>query len=307
MNESLIHIAGLAKRRLLYNLYRIEGNIHRTRFRGIKPPSGGWPILLGISFPKSGTHLLQQILLGFSKIAPFTPHIPLYYTGTDLLWLPNEPKKKAAGIRYRRVKHILNYLNALRPLDVSKGHLQAWPRVIERVCSPDFLPFFIFRDLRDTAVSSVFFLTDMYKRHRWHQYYAKDLATFDDRLMASIQGFDTGRMKQLDIGTRFKQFSAWFDCSHVHKVRYEDLVNDQGRTLSLIIDHFCERVDTLPTGREQILNALLDSINPGKSPTFRSGKTGEWRKYFTDEHKRLFKEVAGDLLIQLGYEQDNDW
>jgi len=32
-----------------------------------------------------------------------------------------------------------------------------------------------------------------------------------------------------------------------------------------------------------------------------------WRTSFTPENKALFKEVAGDLLIQLGYEKDNDW
>jgi sulfotransferase 6B1 len=72
------------------------------------------------------------------------------------------------------------------------------------------------------------------------------------------------------------------------------------------MDHLLNRV-TLPASRELILNSLEASINPTKSPTFRSGKTGEWKKHFTDEHKKIFKEVAGDLLIKLGYEKDNNW
>ena len=56
-----------------------------------------------------------------------------------------------------------------------------------------------------------------------------------------------------------------------------------------------------------ILSALESSINPARSPTFRSGKTGEWKKHFTGEHKKLFKDVAGDLLVKLGYEKDNNW
>ena len=31
------------------------------------------------------------------------------------------------------------------------------------------------------------------------------------------------------------------------------------------------------------------------------------KKYFTDEHKRIFKEIAGDLLIKLRYETDHNW
>ena len=63
----------------------------------------------------------------------------------------------------------------------------------------------------------------------------------------------------------------------------------------------------IPASRERILDAMESSINPTKSPTFRSGKTGEWKKYFKDEHRQVFKQVAGDLLVRLGYESNYDW
>ena len=59
--------------------YRAETILRRPRFSEIEDPEGDWPILLGISFPKSGTHLLNQILLGFSEFAPFARHIPLSF------------------------------------------------------------------------------------------------------------------------------------------------------------------------------------------------------------------------------------
>jgi hypothetical protein len=39
----------------------------------------------------------------------------------------------------------------------------------------------------------------------------------------------------------------------------------------------------------------------------RKGVAGDWRNVFTDEDKRVFKEVAGGLLIELGYEEDYSW
>ena len=72
------------------------------------------------------------------------------------------------------------------------------------------------------------------------------------------------------------------------------------------MDHLLVRVP-LAAPREQVFEALESSINPGKSPTFRSGKTGEWKKYFKTEHKKIFNDVAGDLLIRLGYEKNRDW
>jgi hypothetical protein len=47
--------------------------------------------------------------------------------------------------------------------------------------------------------------------------------------------------------------------------------------------------------------------DPDRSKTFRKGKTGGWQKHFSAEHKALFKNYAGDLLIDLGYEKDLDW
>ena len=59
--------------------------------------------------------------------------------------------------------------------------------------------------------------------------------------------------------------------------------------------------------RHLILDSIESSINPTRSPTFRSGKTGEWKQHFTKEHKKIFKDVAGDLLVKLGYELNYDW
>jgi hypothetical protein len=52
---------------------------------------------------------------------------------------------------------------------------------------------------------------------------------------------------------------------------------------------------------------MLGHIAPARSHTFRSGEKSGWRKAFTPEHRRLFREVAGDLLIELGYEKDHSW
>ena len=89
-------------------------------------------------------------------------------------------------------------------------------------------------------------------------------------------------------------------------MHFEDLIHDRAATLTRILEHFLTRVP-LRTPRKLILESLESSINPSRSPTFRSGKTGEWKNYFTEEHTRIFKDVAGDLLIRLGYEKNRDW
>jgi len=40
---------------------------------------------------------------------------------------------------------------------------------------------------------------------------------------------------------------------------------------------------------------------------FRKGVAGDWENVFTGRDKEVFKEVAGDLLVRLGYEDGHDW
>jgi hypothetical protein len=145
----------------------------------------------------------------------------------------------------------------------------------------------------------------MESRHVHHAYY-QSLPDFNARLTVSILGRRDTHIEFPDIADRFAPYLGWLDQPEVLSIHFEDLINDRAAALTRIMDHLLVRVP-LQTPRERILDALESAINPGKSPTFRSGKTGEWTKHFTDEHKKIFKNVAGDLLIKLGYEKDNDW
>lgn len=275
-------------------IYQTEKIFQRARFPSIVAPEKGWPILLGISFPKSGTHLLDQILLGFHRVAPFSRRLHSFYAEYE-----GESGHK------RSTEQALAWLESLRPGDIASAHLFARPDAISRVTSHAFVPYFIFRDPRDVVVSHVFYVTDMAARHIHHDYYAS-LPDFDARLRVSILGRPDANVEFPDIAARFAPYLGWLGQDSVMKIHFENLINDRATTLNRIIDHLIARV-SLQTPRELILAALESSINPKRSPTFRSGKAGEWKKYFTEEHKKIFKDVAGDLLVRLGYEKDNDW
>lgn len=275
-------------------LYQAEKMIQRARFASLGAPTNGWPALLGISFPKSGTHLLDQILLGFNRVAPFSRRLHSFYA-----------EYEGESGRKRTPQQALTWIDSLRPRDVATAHLFARPEVMARVTSPAFISYFIFRDPRDVVVSHVFYVTDMEARHIHHDYYAS-LPDFSSRLKVSILGRPEADVEFPDIAARFAPYLGWLEQASVRKIHFEDLIEDRAATLNRILDHFLARVP-LPTPPQLILEALESSINPSRSPTFRSGMTGEWRKHFTDEHKGVFKDVTGDLLIKLGYETDKDW
>lgn len=272
-------------------VYHTEKGLQRLRFAS---QPAHLPVLLGISFPKSGTHLLDQILLGFSNVAPYAKRVHSFYAEYE-----GESGKK------RDPQQALNWLDSLRPCDIASAHLFARPEAIARVCLDKFAPYFIFRDPRDVVVSHVFYVTDMEARHVHHDYY-QSLPDFNARLTVSILGRSDTNIEFPNIADRFAPYLGWLDKKEVLTIHFEDLIHQRESTLTSIMDHLLNRV-TLQTPRQLILDSLETSINPKKSPTFRSGKTGEWKIHFTDEHKRIFKEVAGDLLVKLGYEKDNSW
>lgn len=40
---------------------------------------------------------------------------------------------------------------------------------------------------------------------------------------------------------------------------------------------------------------------------YRKGVAGDWKNHFSPEDKALFKEIGGEMLVRLGYEQDLSW
>ena len=167
-------------------VYHTEKILQRLRF---PTQTANMPILLGISFPKSGTHLLDQILLGFANVAPYSKRLHSFYAEYE-----GESGKK------RSPQQAIDWIDSLRPRDVASAHLFARPEAIARVCSEKFAPYFIFRDPRDVVVSHVFYVTDMEARHVHHDYY-QSLPDFDARLKVSILG-------QPDAGVEFPDIAA---------------------------------------------------------------------------------------------------
>jgi hypothetical protein len=112
------------------------------------------PVLFGNSFPKSGTHLLTQVLAGFSQLGPVVnsglPAVTVF--------------EGSSGIQ-RSINSILSEVNRLRPGDIGYGHLHAFPEIISVLCREGVVPYFILRDPRDVVVSHVFYVTEKAAKH----------------------------------------------------------------------------------------------------------------------------------------------
>jgi hypothetical protein len=100
---------------------------------------------------------------------------------------------------------------------------------------------------------------------------------------------------------------GWLQVPAVLTLRFEDLILQQPVALGRLLDYLAKRGFNPRVERDQAIAVLQEAIAPRRSGTFRKAKPGNWREHFTEANKALFKEQAGDLLIELGYETGDDW
>ncbi|MEC1262775.1 glycosyltransferase [Bacillus swezeyi] len=247
------------------------------------------PKVLVNSVPKSGTHLLLQIILGIPGMRR-----------TDF-WVFEE-------------KH----LKDLKPGYTATGHFAHSADREKIIDETNIKTIFIYRDLRDIAVSLVHFVMINKYNHPWNPFMKNHLKNHDERLMAIIKGASLNKEEQAKYGIGLlpniydftKRFLQWAQASGICIVTFEDLMRDeasQNKTITNIIDFLWDDLQSLNLSKQQLLQKMKQNIHFSASDTFRKGSIGDWKEEFNERHKEAFKEIAGDALIQLGYEKDNNW
>jgi hypothetical protein len=252
------------------------------------------PIVFGNAMPKSGSHLIIQVLEGLTRLGPFVnPGFPPVNRFEDNRKLPDH--------------RVLKNIQRLRPGDIAYGYIQAREPFVSNLTQPEWATLFVYRDPRDMLVSHVFYATEMNPRHGIHRYYTERMSSMEERLNAAIEGITEPGFELSSVRERYDMYLGWLDQPDVLCLRFEDLILQREAALNRLLDFLQGKGFTPSVSRQQAVEILVKSIQPQKSGTFRKGKPGNWREYFTEANKALFKEVAGDLLIKLGYETDEGW
>ena len=284
----------------LYNLKHVLKKIRWQGRRHIVAAKYGLselnrtPAVLSNAMPKSGSHLIIQVLQGLTRLGPFVnPGFPP--VNRDEV---NEKLSQA---------EILDNLRQMKPGDIAYGYLKAIKPFLSLLTQPGRATIFLYRDPRDMIISHIFYASQIHKGHGMNQYYTENLHTMEERINAAIRGVNEPGLELASIRSRYEGYLGWLEQPEVFCIRFEQLILDRKAALAQILDYLGMRGFRSQMGRDLEISILEKAIVPKKSGTFRKGQAGNWREHFTEANKTFFKEQTGDLLTQLNYEHDTSW
>lgn len=265
------------------------------------------------SIPKSGTNLLLRLLtlLGFEKtdwwVGPYlvAGRFPLARQllrarGSEKVTIGIDTPVQVSGRWLRR------RIGTAGPDSFFAAHCPYTPEIAELLRAERVRTIGMIRDPRDVAVSHMHYLKEN-KRHPLHRAYA-ELPDDRARLLLSIRGGELGGRSLQSLEQRYRRFLDWERAEEAILVSFESLVGSKGggsdaaqrEAVERIAVHLDLDLDDLTA--ERVRESLF-----GSSSTFRKGQIGGWQDELSAEHRQAVKEVAGSLLVELGYERGPSW
>lgn len=236
--------------------------------------------IVELSVPKCGTHLLMRCL--------------------ELLG-----KRCAAGPEV--VSDGMHEIRSLSQDQFWVNHLVYRTDYAKILSSERYAPIFMYRDPRDQLVSYAYHMKKRTNRYPQAKHISIEDILTDQITVGKL--YHKQRQYFTNIDEVYRIFLPWMGLSNMLCIRFEDLVGFQGGGSDEVQLDIVKKIavhigmNISDAQAENVAQNLFGKNNG----FFREGEIGAWKKHFTSEHKRLFKERAGQLLIDLKYEKDLNW
>lgn len=252
------------------------------------------------SFPKSGTHFANLICAHLAQRQE-----PKYWMGNF--------KGNSWTTRSVADDQILPIIEGQEPRTWYQGHLGYKSEYDEAFQEKNVCMVFIYRDLRDVAISQAYHIEladGVTKMHPGKDLFMK-LGSHRERIRAVIEGLQ----EYAGLFERWELYAPWLGCEWILPIRYEDLHDRTKETARQVIEYVIRRTlkkNTYLLSADSFMAAVEKSVDllndKSLSGSYRKGSVGEWEKEFDKELKEVFKRADQNRWLErLGYEKSNSW
>ena len=185
---------------------------------------------------------------------------------------------------------------------------------INRSVLPAYRGSHMIRDPRDMVVSG-------YHYHLWtEEEWARiprekyDGKSFQDALNAV--GKKRGLMLEMErfCQSDLQDMLEWdYDDPAFLELKYEEIIADERTHFEKLFRHYGFHTDAIEEGLKVAEHYSFQNVSERdigdveEESHLRSGKSSQWEDHFDDELKTHFKKLAGDAVVQLGYEETEEW
>jgi hypothetical protein len=234
-----------------------------------------------VSPPKTGTFLIGKVM---SMITKKEPYYVLAEFGT-----------------VDQTMSLADTLDATNQFLVGHNYTDD---IVNRLVKKGYKVIFIYRDPRDQLIS----IMNWMREGEWSWLGASKLKETNHIIEELITGSKYGFKAYEHAFVRYETTVEDLSSSVLYFTRFENLVGDQGGgTKNAQINEILNLADFVGVELDYEDASVLADLTFGNTMTFRSGKIGAWKKYFTPKHKNLYKRSYQNELKRLGYEKDMNW
>ena len=245
------------------------------------------PILFIAGMPKSGTTWLEKMMSS--------------YPGYEELLIPGANFYELRTGEGHLYDLPVNAFDGLQDcLVLTKMHCHGSKQNVQVLADAKIPYVILYRDPRDVAVSHYFYV----RNTPWHGDYA---VLKDCDIHQGIEFFISKRLPEFAHWMR-----SWRDTRAPENsvmVSYEEMLEDTAAVLRQVFELFSLEADDVRLKEIVDQNSFknLEASDQGKTSFFRKGKSGDWVNHFDENLKQQFKSVDSDLLVEFGYEQNDQW
>ena len=185
---------------------------------------------------------------------------------------------------------------------------------IDRSRLPSYRGSHMIRDPRDMVVSG-------YHYHRWteEEWAHRPREKYNGKsFREALNSVEKKRGMILEM-ERFceedlQDMLQWeYDDPAFLELKYEDVIADEASYFEALFEHYGFHDDAVEVGLDIAAYYSFQNLSGRdvgeveEQSHLRSGRTSQWEEHFDEELKSRFKELAGDAVVQLGYEEDSEW